>query len=151
MTETDMDKRNETDRLGKQFGSITADLKMYVEKRIELILLNIGEQISSWIAASLYRLTGGLILYTGLLFLLVALAIFLGDVMDNEPMGYVLVAVPLVIIGLLFLYLRPKPLIRKMEEQLESEVIKAVSRVEANSHRKSRKTRETIESGTENK
>lgn len=143
----DTDSRNE--QIGKQLGAITADLKTYIEKRVELILLNIGEQISAWMAASLYRVTGALVLLIGILFLLVALAIFLGDVMDSEPLGYIAVAVPLMIIGLLFLYLKPKHMIRKMEEQFESEVIKAVSRVETDRQHKLRQNSEKKKTDTE--
>lgn len=125
-----MDTEQKTDQLGKRLGNLTADLKRYVEKRLELILLNIGEQISSWMAASIYRFSGVIILLLGFIFMLTALAIFVGDLIGSEPLGYVIVAVPLLIFGMLFLYLKPANLIEKMEQSLESEVIKAVSKIE---------------------
>lgn len=124
------DTKEKSDQLGKRLGTITADLKMYIEKRVELILLNIGEHLASWIAASVYRLSGAIILLLGICFLLVSLALYVGELVGSEPLGYLLVGFPLLIFGWLFLYLKPAALIKIMEESLESEVIKAVSKVE---------------------
>lgn len=125
-----METKERTDQIGKRLGTITADLKMYVEKRAELILLNLGEHLASWIAASIYRAAGAIILLLGICFLLVALALYLGELVESRPLGYVMVGTPLLILGWLFIYLKPEALIEKIEESLESEVIKAVSKVE---------------------
>lgn len=125
-----METEERTDQIGKRLGTITADLKMYIEKRAELILLNLGEHLASWIAASIYRAAGVLILLLSICFLLVALAIYLGELVESLPLGYVMVGIPLLVFGWLFLYLKPRALIEKIEESLESEVIKAVSKVD---------------------
>ena len=121
-----MTKDNNRDRLAQRLKTITADLKLYIEKRIELVMLNVGEYLSHWMAASLQRATGALLLLGGVCFLLVALAIFLGNVLENESLGYVLVSLPLLITGLLFVYLKPKGLFERLQQLFEAEVIKAI-------------------------
>ncbi len=121
-------KRNKhTDQLSEKLRSITSDLKLYVEKRIELVLLNTGEQISQWMAATLQRVTGALLILGGVSFLFFALAIYLGNILGSESLGYVLVSLPLFILGFLFVYLKPKGLLRQIEQMFEAEIIKALN------------------------
>jgi len=122
-----MAKEKNSNQLGQRLRSITADLKLYIEKRLELVMLNAGEQISGWMAASVYRAAGVLFLLVGVCFLLVALAIYLGDVLGNESLGYVLVSLPLLLAGSLFVYLKPKGLFDRLQQSFESEVIKAIN------------------------
>ncbi len=122
-----MANKKSSDQLGQRLRSITADLKLYIEKRLELMMLNTGEQISGWMAASVYRAAGVLLLLGGVCFLLVALAIYLGDLLGNESLGYVLVSLPLLLAGSLFVYLKPERLFERLQESFESEVIKAIN------------------------
>ena len=121
-----MAKQKSKDQLGQRLRTISADLKLYFEKRIELVMLNVGEYVSGWMAASIQRATGALLLLGGLCFLLVALAIYLGNILGSESLGYVLVSLPLLIAGLLFVYLKPNRLFENLEQRFESEVIKAI-------------------------
>lgn len=122
-----MAKEKGTDQLGQRLRRISADLKLYIEKRIELMMLNTGEYISGWMAASVQRTTGALLILGGLCFLLVALAIYLGDLLDSESLGYVIVSLPLLIAGLLFIYLKPRKLFDRLQQVFEGEVIKAIN------------------------
>ncbi|HKK46504.1 MAG TPA: hypothetical protein VJ964_13350 [Balneolaceae bacterium] len=123
-------KEKETDHLGQRFRAISADLKLYIEKRMELMMLNMGEYVSGWMAASIQRTTGAFLLLGGVSFLLVALAIFLGGLLGSLSLGFILVSLPLLIIGGLFMYLKPRGLFEKLQERFESEVIKAISQNE---------------------
>lgn len=107
---------------------ISVDLKLFVEKRIQLMMLNTGEHFSSWIASASQIISSAVILLLGLCFLLVALAIFLSNLIGIESIGYVIVAVLLFIVGLIFLYSKPLAMFKKMQQNLESEVIKAVNK-----------------------
>jgi hypothetical protein len=115
-----------TDQLGNRFRTITGDLKLYIEKRIELLLLNIGEQYSLWMAESLQKLAGILLLFGASVFLLVALAIYVGELLNSQSLGYVIVSLPLVVTGLFLIYLKPKSFTEKLQEQFESELIRAL-------------------------
>lgn len=121
-----MKKDKYTDQLGQRIRAITAELKLYFEKRLELKMLNIGEFISGWLAASIQRATGAILLLGGVCFLLVALAIFLGNVLENESLGYVLVSLPLLLAGGLFMYLKPRGVFEQLQQRFEVEVIKAI-------------------------
>ncbi len=116
----------QSDNLGERFRTITGDLKLYIEKRIELLLLNIGEQYSRWMAESLQKVTGILLLFGASVFLLVALAVYLGELLDSPSLGYVIVSLPLVVTGIFLVYLKPKSFTEKLQEQFESELIRAL-------------------------
>lgn len=118
---------NKTDQLGNRFRTITGDLKLYIEKRIELLLLNIGEQYSQWMAESIQKLTGIFLLFGAIVFILVAIAIYLGELLQQPGLGYVIVSLPLFITGLFFFYLKPRSLAENLQHHFESELIKALT------------------------
>lgn len=118
--------QKDSDRLGQRFKMISADLKLYIEKRIELLLLNIGEQASKWMAISIQKISGVLLLVGGLICLLVALAIFLGDLLNNPALGYVIVSVPLFALGYLLVNLKPESLLENLKQHFESELIESL-------------------------
>lgn len=131
-----MKKNKNTDQLGQRLRTISADLKLYFEKRIELVMLNAGQYISGWMAASLQRATGALLLLGGVCFLLVALAIYLGNLLESESLGYVLVSLPLLLAGLLFMYLKPRGLFEHLQDIFEDEVIRAIEQDVKSEHKK---------------
>ena len=114
------------DQLSKRLRAITSYLKLYLEKRIELTMLNIGEVISGLMAASVQRGIGVFLLLGGLCFLLFALAIYLGDILGSQSLGYVIVSLPLLLIGGLFMYLKPKSVFKQLQHRFENEVIKSI-------------------------
>ena len=116
-----------TDQLGERFRTITGDLKLYIEKRIELLLLNIGEQYSQWMAESIQKLTGIFLIFGAFVFILVAVAIYVGELLNSPGLGYVIVSLPLFITGLFFFYLKPRGLAENLQQHFESELIKALS------------------------
>lgn len=118
--------KSKKDQLGQRLRAISADLKLYFEKRMELTMLNAGEYISGWMAASVQRATGAFLMLGGLCFLLVALAIYLGNVLGSPSLGYVLVSLPLLLVGGLFSYLKPRSVFLRLQHSFEEEVIKAI-------------------------
>lgn len=121
-----MDSDKQKDQLGKGLRRITSELKLYLEKRIELTVLNIGEAISGLMAAAVQRGIGVFLLLGGLCFLLFALAIYLGNLLESRSLGYVLVSLPLLLVGGLFMYLKPKSIFEQLQYRFESEVIKSI-------------------------
>lgn len=115
------------EQIGARFKTITNDIKLYVEKRIELLLLNVGEQYSKWIAESIQKAAGLFLVFGAVVFLLVAFAIYLGEVTDRPSLGYVIVSLPLFIVGLLFFYLKPKSLVENLQRHFESELVEALT------------------------
>lgn len=142
-----MNSEKQKDQLGTRLRAITSDMKLYIEKRIELTMLNIGETVSELLAASVQRGIGIFLLLCGICFLLFALAIYLGDLLESRSLGYVLVSIPLLLAGVLFIYLKPKSMFKQLQHQFESEVLKTVEqtgkddeqslRIEKQAHSKS--------------
>jgi hypothetical protein len=112
----------------RHLRQITVELKLFVEKRIQLMMLNVGEHFSGLIASASQVLSGAIILFLGLCFLLVALAIFLSNLLEIESIGYVIVAALLFIVGFCFLYFKPMGVFKKLQLRLESEVIEVVNK-----------------------
>lgn len=119
---------SDTDKepMAERFKTISNDLKLYVEKRIELLLLSVGEQYSKWFAKSILKATGLFLVFGALVFLLVALAIYLGEVTGIPSLGYVIVSLPLLIVGVLFFYVKPKSLVDNLQRYFEAELLEAL-------------------------
>lgn len=115
----------QTDQIGQRLKTISTDIKLYVEKRLELLLLGIGEHISRWMAESIQKMTGILFLFGALMCLLVGLAIYLGNLLNQESLGYVIVSIPLMVIGVVLFCLKPKSLLKQLQHYFQSELIKA--------------------------
>lgn len=112
--------------MAERFKTISNDLKLYVEKRIELLLLRVGEKYSKWIAKSILKATGLFLVFGAVVFLLVALAIYLGEVIGIPSLGYVIVSLPLLVVGLLFFYIKPKSVIDNLQRYFEAELLEAL-------------------------
>lgn len=116
--------------MSQKIRGITSDIKRYIEKRLELILLNTGEHFSKWMAIMVHRSAGVLLVAGGICFLLVALAIYLGELLNSPSLGYVIVSIPLLLFGGLFISLKPRKLLHELQERFEAEVIEAVEEQE---------------------
>ncbi len=114
------------DQLSSRLKQITSELKEYLETRIDLLVLNIGDQISAWVGLSTQKIIGYLILSFGLLFASIALAIYLGDLLNNEALGYLIVSIPLLILGLIFAFSKPFGIASSVQKQLMSGILKAI-------------------------
>lgn len=137
----------QTDQIGHRLKTISTDVKLYIEKRIELLLLNIGERLSQWAAESIHKLIGISLLAVGAIFTLTTLAIFLSDVLNNPTLGFLIVSVLLLLLGGLFYYLRPHSFSDYMQHQFESEILKVLSLDE----KKEKKSEELPESTEQEK
>lgn len=130
-----MESQNATDKVGQKLRSITGDIKRYIEKRIELMMLNSGEYFSKWIAISVHRSAGVMLLMGGVCFVLLAVAIYLDNVLGIPGLGFVIVSIPLFIFGVLFMYLKPTRLFEELQERFETELIEAVEQNGKENHK----------------
>ncbi len=109
--------------LGSRIKQVSRELKHYVETRLELTLLNFGDKVSYLIGQSIQQLFGYAILLLGLIFGLTALAIYLGELLDEQWAGYAIVAAPFIILGLIFVMVKPKSIARKIQDQILAEFL----------------------------
>lgn len=114
------------DQLGSRLKQITTDLKDYLETRIDLMVLNVSEQVTLWIGQSVQKLIGFTVVGVGLGFGMVALAIYLGQVLGNPAVGYAVIALPLLIIGLFFSTSKPRGIAKSIQNQFMTEILKAL-------------------------
>lgn len=138
MTESEMD------HISKRLKTISNDIKRYVEKRVELLLLDVSEHSTRMLAESVQKVTGALFLLGGLIFLLVALARYLGELLGSISLGYVIVAVPVFIIGIFLVNLKPKAMLERIQQQFMKEVMRALAATSAEQSDETRQLKETF-------
>jgi len=125
-----MEFRKGTDRIGQKLHRITSDLKRYFDKRMKLLMINTGEFISKWLAMATQRIAGAFLLLGGCCFLFVALAVYLESLLETPGLGFAIVSLPLFILGIMFLYLKPTLVFEELQDLFEAEVIEAVEQNE---------------------
>lgn len=106
MTEPDV-----TDRLKR----LPHDIRVIVETRIQLWALEIGERISSVSGKAIVTMVILFIVGLGILFVMLALAMFLGDVLRNPSGGFMIVAVMLFVFAFFCWILLPKRIEQKVK------------------------------------
>ncbi len=136
------------DRIGQRVKHITNEVKRYVEKRLELTVLSIGEQYTRYIAESVQKIAGLVFLFGALVFLLVALALYLGAIFESPALGFAIVSVPLLITGILFVNLKPISITNKLKNEFEEELL-SVFRDDEQESQEKLLTEETNELPTE--
>ena len=114
------------DPLGSKIKQITGELREYLETRIDLLSINIGEQVSLWVGITTQKIVGFTIIGCGLFLGCIALAIYLGDVLGHEALGYVAVAAFLLVIGLIFLIAKPFGIASSIQKQIMAGVLKTI-------------------------
>ncbi len=125
---------SEYDTLVKSLKKLPGEFKSLIEKRIELFTLEVGERISGVMAHAFYRITGVVFLSLGLILILFAASKFVGELLGNEGLGFVVVAAPMLLIGLMFFFRRPRSMVNstrdKMLSQFMKELTEQISQIE---------------------
>ncbi|MFO7798176.1 hypothetical protein [Rhodohalobacter sp.] len=114
---------NESQQDSEQKESFRRELRVYVEKRIQLVSVAISEQISLMIAQSFQKLAGLLLLSSAVLFVWLALSFFLGDLLNNTSLGFLIASVPLFIFGFVFMRSSSKKITDRIQAQLISRLM----------------------------
>jgi hypothetical protein len=112
------------DKIGQHINDIKVDLKRYIEKRLQLITLKGGEQVTRLIAVVVQKIGGVVLLFCALIFWLVALALYLGTLLSSMSLGFLAASGVFFFIGLLLVLLSPKFLARKLQSRLVEGVVK---------------------------
>jgi|AntRauTorcE11897_2_1112592.scaffolds.fasta_scaffold36844_3 hypothetical protein len=101
-----------------QKESLTDEIRAYVEKRVQLLILTISERISNIIAHSIQRLMGLVLLGFALYFIFLALGFYLGELLGNYSYGFAIVSSPFLLIGLILLKRKSKRITEKIQADL---------------------------------
>lgn len=123
-----MSNRNRDD-LGESLQRLPAEIRRLVEKRVELMGLELAEQFSGIFAAIFYRFQGIAILGAGCLLLVFALAFYLGGLLGSTSLGFVIASVPVLLVGFVLMSMKPKSWVRKARERIFAMMMKTVLRI----------------------
>lgn len=99
------------------------DIRKYVENRIELLSITMAEQIANGISSSIQKFIGLLFLSFGVVFLWIALGFFLGELLETQSLGFLLAALPLLLVGFMFY----NQSIKNIENRIQRDIINKIA------------------------
>ncbi len=114
------------DQLAQRIKQVSNELKGYVETRIELLILNLSDKGTLWLGDLIQHTFNLVILGTGLLFGLIALGFYLGELLNSMPAGFGIIGGFLFLVGLILILSKPKSISRKIQSQIMHDVIEAL-------------------------
>jgi nitrate reductase gamma subunit len=114
------------DILGQRIKQVSNELKEYVETRIELLILNLSDKATLWLGDLIQHTFNLVILGTGLVFGLIALGFYLGELLESMSAGFGIIGGFLTLVGLILLIVKPKNVSRKIQNQIMRDVIDAL-------------------------
>lgn len=114
------------DQLGQRIKQVSNEFKDYVETRIELLILNLSDKGTLWLGDLIQHTFNLVILGAGLLFGLIALGFYLGEVLNSNSLGFAIIGGILFLIGLTLILRKPKNISRKIQAQIMHDVIEAL-------------------------
>ncbi len=122
----EQDEHNDT--LNREaFRRLSRELRSYIEKRFELMATDLNGQFSMMASIMVLRMIGLIILLFGVFFLLYALARYLGDLLNNISLGFLLASIPLFVAGISLALLRPRRLLHRIRLQFFRQFMQMVS------------------------
>ena len=113
----------QTDQQEKKKDSLAAEIRAYIEARVQLLSLTIAEQISLVVALSVQKMIGIILLGTALYFICFALGFYLGELLDSYSLGFGIVAFPFLIAGFIFVKQKSKRFTEKIQADLINKII----------------------------
>ncbi len=110
-------KENVKDK--KEKPGLTTEVRLYVEKRIELFSIEVAEKVSLLVAHSVQKLVGVLILAGAIFFLWFAVGFLISDLVGNHSLGFFLSSIPLFLFG----FILSKHKSKKLTEKIQADIV----------------------------
>jgi hypothetical protein len=104
---------------------IPSDLKQLLDKRIELIELQMTERAALLAGKLLYKVIGAAMLFLGLILMLWAGGYMLGQLLDNLSAGFAILALFMILIGALLIKFHTRGMIRSVKNRIIRAVLEA--------------------------
>ncbi len=114
------------DQLSDKLKDLSTDLRQYIETRLEILVLDISEHVTKWVSISIQKWLGILLLASGVQLAMIALGIYLGELMDSYSIGFLIVSVPLLLLGLIFSFTGVEGLAKGIQKKFMEGVIKSM-------------------------
>ena len=118
-------KDEKQEKKKESIRSLPNDIRIYIEKRLELLLLDIGEEFSKIAARSFYKILGIVTISLAMIFALFSLSLYLGNLLHNDSLGYLLTSIPVFIVGISFFILRPRKMVHKLSDQIFTMILQS--------------------------
>jgi hypothetical protein len=71
---------------------LPTDFKLILERKLQLAILEIGDSLSTSVAKLVPKIIGAVILIIGVFFGLIALALWLGELLNSNTLGFLAVS-----------------------------------------------------------
>jgi len=108
------------DHLLERIKKLPAEIRLLIEKRVELYLIEFGENVSKNAGKAIAGIISGLVFLLAIIFALIALSFFVGEVLDSTASGFAVVAALLLVIGLIVYLLSPELIEARFRDSIAS-------------------------------
>ena len=109
-------------------NDIADDLRLYIEKRVELFALTIAEQVSAIAANTIQKMIGILLIAGGAFFAWFALGFIVGEWINSTGLGFLIVSLPLILAGYIFMNSKSDSFTDKIQSEM---IVKTMSSLES--------------------
>jgi Zn-dependent protease with chaperone function len=106
------------DKINERLKRLPSDIRLIIEKRIELYLFEFGDKFSSKFAKLASKSATFFILLLGIIFLLMSLAYFLAELLGSTALGFLIVAVIIFVFSLIIYTLSPELIEHKVRKSI---------------------------------
>lgn len=111
------------DLIGNRLKNIKNELQEYIETRLAIKAIDIGEKVTYLIGQFIQQLIGYTVLVIGLLFALIALSLYVGDLVESRALGYAIVSSPFITVGFIFVITKPKKVALSIQDKIMNELL----------------------------
>jgi uncharacterized membrane protein YqjE len=108
------------DHLLDRIKKLPVEVRLLLEKRIELYVIEFGENVSKNASKVISGLVSGLVFVLALVFGLFALAFFVGHVLNSNAAGFAVVSALLLVFGLVVYLLSPELIESRLRDKIAS-------------------------------
>lgn len=136
---------NDSDKLLERIRRMPHDVRQFVEKRLELFMIESGEKLANTLATFASTVVTGIVTMLGLFFLLLALAFYIGEVLGSTAAGFAIVGTLVLVTALVIHLLAPSLIEEKVREQIGRQFL------ESSEHRESVESRGLKSPGTQSR
>ncbi|MCA1801720.1 MAG: phage holin family protein [Rhodothermaceae bacterium] len=104
---------------------IPADLKQLLDKKIEIIQLQLTERAALLAGRLLFKVIGAAMLFLGMILMLWAGGFLLGQLLDNQSAGFAILALFMIMIGAVLIKFHTRGMIRSVKNKIIRAVLEA--------------------------
>ena len=107
---------------------LPGELRLMLEKRLELMALDLTEGASALFSRLLFVIMGAMLLTLAMFFMLLGLSDYLGELLDHSALGYLVTALPLLLLSVLLLGKRPRTVYLKIKSKILKQLLDLITK-----------------------